>query len=307
LVWLLYGGRLTAPEIEAGIRELGLFAPLVFVATFALATVFFVPGSLFGLAGGMLFGPLWGTAWNLTGGTIGAVLAFLAARFGAGDWIAANAAGRLKTILAGVEAEGWRFVALARLVPIVPFTLLNYLLGLTRIPFSHYVVTTLACMVPGALAYAWLGHAGRAVMAGENDALRYGTLGLAMLAIVAFVGHLTRRRRQKSQKFISPQELRGSLAADQSAIVLDVREPSEFVGPLGHIQGAINIPLDRLATAWNDVGAWPHPIVVVCRTDKRSAQAADILHARGVGNVRVLLGGMEAWNKENASRIAVNT
>jgi uncharacterized membrane protein YdjX (TVP38/TMEM64 family) len=69
--------------------------------------------------------------WNLTGGTLGATAAFLLARFIAGDWIAARAQGRLKTALSGVEAEGWRCVALARLVPIIPFNLLNYALGLS--------------------------------------------------------------------------------------------------------------------------------------------------------------------------------
>jgi uncharacterized membrane protein YdjX (TVP38/TMEM64 family) len=109
LGWVFYGERLNSSAVEAGIRELGPFAALMFVGVFALATVFFLPGSLFGLAGGMIFGPLWGMVWNLVGGTLGATMVFLAARFIAGDWIAAKAGGRVKTILSGVESEGWRF------------------------------------------------------------------------------------------------------------------------------------------------------------------------------------------------------
>ena len=48
---------------------------------FALATVLFVPGAIFGLAGGALFGPLWGTLFNLAGATLGATAAFLVSRF----------------------------------------------------------------------------------------------------------------------------------------------------------------------------------------------------------------------------------
>jgi uncharacterized membrane protein YdjX (TVP38/TMEM64 family) len=196
LAWISSRGRLDASAVEAGVRGLGAVAPFMFVGAFALATVLFVPGSLFALAGGILFGPLEGAAWNLAGSTLGATIAFLAARFIAAEWVAERAGGRLRMVLAGVEAEGWRFVALTRLVPVVPFNVLNYVLGLTRIPLSHYVLATASCMAPGALAYAWLGHAGRAVMSGDGDALRYGVLGLAALALAAFGPRLVRRLRE---------------------------------------------------------------------------------------------------------------
>jgi uncharacterized membrane protein YdjX (TVP38/TMEM64 family) len=203
LGWWVLEGRLNPAAVEAAIGELGWLGPLMFVAGFALATILFVPGSIFGLAGGILFGPLWGTLWNLAGGTLGATAAFLFARFVAGDWVAARAQGRLKTVLSGVEAEGWRFVALTRLVPIVPFNLLNYALGLTRIPLSQYVLATLVCMLPGTAAYAWLGYAGRAAMEGNSDALRYGALGVAALALVVFIPRLIRRLKQQSAGFAS--------------------------------------------------------------------------------------------------------
>jgi uncharacterized membrane protein YdjX (TVP38/TMEM64 family)/rhodanese-related sulfurtransferase len=305
LGWVLFYGRLNPAAIEAAISELGALVPFIFVGAFAAGTVVFAPGSLFGLAGGILFGPLWGTVWNLIGGTLGATIAFLTARFIGGDWIAARAGGRLKTVLSGVEAEGWRFVALTRLVPIVPFNVLNYVLGLTRIPLSHYVLATLGCMAPGALAYAWVGYAGRVAMAGDSDALRYGAFGLAALGIVAFVPRLIRRLRPQSEAFISLHDLKQSLVGVQRPLIVDVREPNEFDGPLGHIEGAINIPLGQLPAVWDDLGACAPPVVVVCRTDRRSAQAADILRARGVGNVKVLRGGMEAWTKAGALPAAV--
>ena len=85
---------------------------------------------------GALFGPLWGTVVNLVGGTLGAALAFLAARYLAADWVARRAGGRLRQVVEGVEAEGWRFVALVRLVPLIPFNLAKYALGLRRIPLG---------------------------------------------------------------------------------------------------------------------------------------------------------------------------
>ena len=302
LGWLLLDGRLDPAAIEAAIGELGWLAPAVFVGTFALATIAFVPGSIFGLAGGILFGPLWGTVWNLVGATLGATAAFLVARFVAADWVAARTRGRLKTVLSGVEAEGWRFVALTRLVPVIPFNLLNYALGLTRMPLSQYVVATAICMLPGTAAYAWLGYAGRAALQGNGAALRYGVLGLAALALIVFAPRLIRRLKQQPSAFVSLEELKASLTGERRPLVVDVREPNEFDGPLGHIDGAINVPLAHLPAAWRDLGASAAPVVVVCRTDKRSATAAAILRARGVENVRILRGGMEAWSREPAVR-----
>jgi uncharacterized membrane protein YdjX (TVP38/TMEM64 family)/rhodanese-related sulfurtransferase len=302
LGWWVLEGRLNPAAIEEAIGELGWLGPLMFVAGFALATILFVPGSIFGLAGGILFGPLWGTLWNLAGGTLGATAAFLFARYIAGNWIAAKAQGRLKTVLSGVEAEGWRFVALTRLVPIVPFNVLNYALGLTRIPLSQYVLATLVCMLPGTAAYAWLGHAGRAAMEGNSDALRYGALGLAALSLVVFIPHLIRRLKQQSTAFASLCDLKASLASDQRPLILDVRDPDEFDGPLGHIDGAINVPLGRLSTVRPELSGRTRPVVVVCRTDKRSAEAAAILRAGGVQNVKVLRGGMEAWSTQANAR-----
>ena len=87
-----------------------------------------------------------------------------------------------------MEAEGWRSVAFVRLVPLFPFNLTNYALGLTRISLNHYILASLVCMVPGTLAYTWLGYAGREAAAGNAAAIRYGLIGLALLAAIAFRG-----------------------------------------------------------------------------------------------------------------------
>jgi len=174
---------------------LGLWAPLGHIVLFALATILFVPGAIFGLLGGVLFGPFWGTALNLAGATLGAAAAFLVARYVAADWVRLKASGRLDRLITGVEAEGWRFVAFVLLVPLFPFNLTNYALGLTRISLKHYVLASLACMVPGTLAYTWLGHAGREAAAGNMAAIRYGLIALALLAAIAFLPRLLRRLR----------------------------------------------------------------------------------------------------------------
>src|SRR5690242_10948751 len=73
--------------LQQKLQGFGPLAPFLFIPAYAIATVAFVPGSAFSLAGGALFGPWWGTAWNLAGATLGAALAFLTARYLAFDWV----------------------------------------------------------------------------------------------------------------------------------------------------------------------------------------------------------------------------
>jgi uncharacterized membrane protein YdjX (TVP38/TMEM64 family) len=96
-----------------------------------------------------------------------------------------------------VEEEGWRFVAFARLVPLFPFNLLNYALGLTHISFTHYLVATLLFMLPGTFAYTWLGFAGREAAAGSENLIRTILITIAVLAAAAFLPRLVKRWRKE--------------------------------------------------------------------------------------------------------------
>jgi uncharacterized membrane protein YdjX (TVP38/TMEM64 family) len=178
---------LAADDLAARIDALGAWGPAAFIAVYIGATVAFLPGSAMTLAGGALFGPILGTVYSLTGATIGATAAFLVARHLAGDRVRKAAGGRLDALLKGVEKEGWRFVAFTRLVPLVPFNLLNYMLGLTRIRLLPYFLATAICMIPGAAAFTWLGHAGKQAADGDAAAIRTGLIALALLATVVFV------------------------------------------------------------------------------------------------------------------------
>jgi uncharacterized membrane protein YdjX (TVP38/TMEM64 family)/rhodanese-related sulfurtransferase len=297
-LWLALGGaRLSAGQLEEWVHALGAWAPALHVLIFTLGTVLFVPGTLFGLAGGALFGPALGTIVNLTGATLGAVAAFLIARYAAADLVRKRTGATLERLIAGVEAEGWRFVALVRLVPLFPFSLSNYALGLTRIPLGQYALASFVCMIPGTLAYSWLGHAGREAAQGRTDAIRYGLLGLAALAAIAFAPRLIRRWRETPPRWVDAQGLSLALSQDSRVAVLDVRGEDEFNGPLGHIRGALNIPVDELSDRIGELSSIKSGrVVAVCKTDRRSASASAVLRDAGF-DVDVLRGGMEAWNK----------
>ncbi len=298
----LHRDQLDPAALDGWLSGLGIWAPVVYVTFYAAGTVVFLPGALFALAGGALFGPVWGAILNLLGATLGAGIAFLFARYLAGDWVARKAAGRLKRLVNGVEAEGWRFIAFVRLVPLFPFNLTNYALGLTRIGFLPYVVTSLICMAPGAIAYTWLGHAGREALAGDTSAIRYGLLALGLLAAMPFLPRLFRTFRAKAVDWIEPELLHRQIEDGAALTVLDVRSADEFAGALGHIPDALNIPLGELDRRLDDLRSRSgQRIAVVCRTEKRSVSAQATLRAAGFADVSVLRGGMERWNASRSS------
>jgi rhodanese-related sulfurtransferase len=81
-------------------------------------------------------------------------------------------------------------------------------------------------------------------------------------------------------------------------LLVDVRQPEEYTSPPGHLPGAINVPLGDLSTQMGDLAARRQPIVVVCKTDRRSARAASELTAAGLREVAVLRGGTDAWHAQ---------
>jgi len=291
---IIYSDRFDAAALEAMIREAGPAAPLLFLLIYALAAVLFLPGSVLTLAGGALFGPVLGTFYNLTGATLGATLAFLIARYLASDWVAERTGGRVRQLINGVEGEGWRFVAFVRLVPLFPFNLLNYALGLTRLRLVPYVIATYIFMLPGAIAYTYLGYAGREAIAGGEGMIQKGLLALALLAVVAFLPRLIGNLRRGPM--IDIPEFRQRLDTENNLLVLDVRTPEDFVGEQGHIEEAVNIPVENLQQRMDEIANYlEQPVAIVCRTDKRSAKAALLLTEEGFADVHVVRGGMTKW------------
>ncbi|MCK5002441.1 MAG: VTT domain-containing protein [Gammaproteobacteria bacterium] len=297
-VVVAYRDQLDAAALESWLQNAGAAAPLVFMLVYIIGTVFFFPGSVLTLLGGALFGPIAGTFYNLTAATIGAMLSFLMARFMAADWVANKTGGRLKQLINGVENEGWRFVAFVRLVPLFPFNLLNYALGLSRISFTQYSIATYIFMLPGAIAYTYLGYIGKEAATGGEDLVQKTMLALALLAVVSFIPRLMGVLRRGSM--LAVDEIKQRLDSDEDVLLLDVRTPEDYVGEQGHVPGSKLIPLEELVQRIEEIDDYlEKPVVTICRTDRKSAKAAQLLAQHGFADVHVAKMGMTDWIKNN--------
>lgn len=296
-VAIVYRQQFDAAALENWVQQAGSAGPIVFMLIYIIGTLFFLPGSVLTLAGGALFGPVLGTFYNLTAATIGAMLSFVAARYVAQDWVEQKTGGRLKQLKQGVEGEGWRFVAFVRLMPLFPFNLLNYALGLTRIRFSHYSIATYVFMLPGAIAYTYLGYAGREALAGGQGLIQKIMLALALLAIVSFLPSLISRLRRGPM--VDVNTLKQKLDAEEDILLLDVRTAEDYVGEQGHVKGSVLIPVEELERRFAEIEAFQEkPVMTICRTDRRSAKAAQLLAKHGFADVHVVKGGMTDWHAQ---------
>src|SRR5215470_10287719 len=119
-------------------------------------------------------------------------------------------------------------------------------------------------------------------------------------------GFLSRLFGSKADEptWIDTDELRRRLTSG-SVLLVDVREAAEYTAPPGHLPGAINVPMSELAGRIGDLAARPEPIVLVCKTDRRSARAAAELLAAGARDVAVLRGGTDGWHAQGLALKAV--
>lgn len=113
-----------------------------------------------------------------------------------------------------------------------------------------------------------------------------------------FLARLFRRARAGTPEWIDFAELQRRLAAREAVVLLDVRQPEEFTAPPGHLPGAVNIPLADLSDCIGELAARRQPVVVVCKTDRRSARAASELCSAGVRDVAILRGGTDGWHRD---------
>ena len=146
------------------VAGLGTKGIIVYILVYIAATVLFVPGSILTIGFGFLFGLVLGTVVVSVGSTVGASCAFLISRYFARDWVAkkADSSARFGAIDRAIGQEGWKIVGLLRLSPAIPFSLSNYLYGLTAVRFVPYDLATWIGTFPGTLMYVYFGAIGKA-------------------------------------------------------------------------------------------------------------------------------------------------
>ncbi len=169
------------------VEQRGVWGYVVFVLAYAVATVFFFPGSVMTIGAGLAFGLWKGFAVVSAGATLGAALAFLVARYFVRSRVekAAKDNPKFAAMDEAIGKEGWKMVALLRLSPLLPFNLSNYLYGVTKIGFWPYLAASWIGMLPGTFLYVYLGAAGKEASGGSGGgSWKWVLFGAGLIATV---------------------------------------------------------------------------------------------------------------------------
>lgn len=184
-------GRYVKPDaIRAAIQSVGPLAPLLYLLIYSIAPVFFVPGWIITIGGGLAFGAVWGTVLTVIGATIGATLAFFVARYMGRDFVARVLKEKFKTLNTIDEqaaSHGFQVIFFLRLIPLVPFNALDYVAGISKIGRRDYILGTFLGIIPGTFAYVYLGSALTNIYSWQF------ALAIGMLVLLAVIPLLYKR------------------------------------------------------------------------------------------------------------------
>ncbi|MDJ0533268.1 MAG: TVP38/TMEM64 family protein [Xenococcaceae cyanobacterium MO_207.B15] len=186
-------GGIDRQQLEQWLEEMGILAPIIYVVLYTIGTLLILPSTPLNLTGGAIFGIWWGTFWTTVAAIIAAIVAFGFTRTVGKDIIAQKFAGRWEAIDAEIRLGGLFYMFSIRLLPIIPYGLVNFAAGLTSIRWRDYTIGTVLGTIPGVLPFVMMGSGFTALSEGNILPLL-----LAFTLTGMLVGGATwyRRRRQ---------------------------------------------------------------------------------------------------------------
>lgn len=157
VVVAVVGGAPQRGQVEGWLTAAGPGAPLVFVLVYALSTLFPVPKNVLSILAGLLFGMGWGLVLVWAAAVLGAVTAYQLGRSLGREAVEALTGARVAKVDEVLARHGLLSIIAVRLVPVLPFTAINYAAGLTAVTFPAYLLGTALGIIPGTIAYVALG------------------------------------------------------------------------------------------------------------------------------------------------------
>lgn len=185
LLWLNFKVLHLGPEdIRAWILSFGWAAPVLFILIYTIRPLILFPASILSLAGGLTFGPVWGTVYTIVGATMGAVLSFGLARFLGEKFVRKRLKEKGSKIEMQLQQKGFMYILLFRLIPIFPFDLVSYAAGVSKIKFTAFLLGTLLGMIPGTFAYNFLGSS---FLEGKTSYIIIAAVVFVLVTLIPFV------------------------------------------------------------------------------------------------------------------------
>jgi uncharacterized membrane protein YdjX (TVP38/TMEM64 family) len=193
----LYGlGKLNPNQIQLWLQVAGVWAPIAYIVLYVIATILVLPSTILNLTGGAVFGPWLGTLWTSIGAILAAIASFTFTRTIGRDMVAKRLKGRWQSMDIEIRRGGMFYLFAIRLIPIMPYGLVNFAAGLTSVSFKDYLIGTTLGTVPSVLPFVLLGSSGlKAVNTGDAMPL---VIALGLTGVLV-AGSTWYRRRMITQ------------------------------------------------------------------------------------------------------------
>ena len=180
-------------KLQVWLDKMGILAPIIYVFIYILATLLILPSTPLNLSGGALFGMGWGAFWTTIAAVIAAISAFAFTRTLGRKYITRKLAGKWEAINAEIRQGGLFYLFAIRLLPIIPYGIVNFTAGLTSIRFRDYLIGTTLGTIPGILPFVMIGAGFKSLNQGNIFPL---LCGLTLTGMLVGVSAWHRRRRQ---------------------------------------------------------------------------------------------------------------
>jgi uncharacterized membrane protein YdjX (TVP38/TMEM64 family) len=186
-------GGINQQELQLWLQKMGVWAPILYILIYSIATICILPSTPLNLSGGAIFGSVWGTVWTSIAAILAAVLSFAFSRTIGRNFVEKKLAGKWQSIDREMHQGGFFYMFAIRLLPLIPYGMVNFAAGLTSIKFRDYFLGTFLGTVPGILPFVMMG-AGLTALK-QGDVL---PLLVALALIGMLVGTATWYRRRTS-------------------------------------------------------------------------------------------------------------
>ncbi|NJN03281.1 MAG: TVP38/TMEM64 family protein [Leptolyngbyaceae cyanobacterium SL_1_1] len=207
---LLWSGSLDRSRLQNWLDAAGLWAPVLYMSIYVVSTLLVLPSTALNLLGGAFFGPIRGMVWTSLAAILAAVIGFVFARTIGRAAVTRRLAGRWQAMDAELRQGALFYMFAIRLVPILPYGLVNFAAGLTSISFRDYLLGTILGTAPSVLPFVLLGSYGL-------QALQTGDI-LPLLGALALTGLLVAGANWYRRRRTFPQQAKVSRAIKDSSI-----------------------------------------------------------------------------------------
>ncbi|TAA70509.1 TVP38/TMEM64 family protein [Planococcus salinarum] len=184
-------------DLRNWILSFGWWSPILYIAIYTVRPLIFFPASILSLAGGLAFGAWLGTLYTIIGATLGALLSFYVAQTLGKSLVRKKWGGNAAKIQQQMERNGFLYILLFRLIPVINFDLISYVAAIAKVRFLPFALATLIGIIPGTFAYNFLGSS---FVTGNPKIILLAVLVFILLTVVPIIIRNQWAKKQEAGK-----------------------------------------------------------------------------------------------------------